>query len=35
MCGDDIKRLLNDISHKILNNLMFRMNLLNLINFKK
>jgi len=28
-----IKRLLNDISHKILKKLMFRMSLLNLINF--
>jgi hypothetical protein len=33
MCGDDIKILLNDTSHKILMNLIFGMSLLKLINF--
>jgi len=32
MCGVDIEKLLNDISHYI-NDLMFRMNLFSLINF--
>jgi hypothetical protein len=33
LCGGDIKRLSNATSHKVLMNLMFKLNLLNLTNF--